>query len=110
MSSTATLTRAIGLTAPTPGTLLTGQLLIALVPTVIFAIYVKTLGRPMFILLLLVMVLLATTELGTDSWIADIMRTVLQSPTLGTLFLVWTSLSGVWIGMAASVGCPPTAC
>ena len=36
--------------------------------------------------------LLATTELGTDSWIADIMRTVLQSPTLGTLFLVWTSL------------------
>jgi MFS family permease len=44
------------------------------------------------VLLLLVMVLLATTELGTDSWIADIMRTVLQSPTLGTLFLVWTSL------------------
>ena len=46
----------------------------------------------MFVLLLLVMVLLATTELGTDSWISDIMRTVLQSPTLGTLFLVWTSL------------------
>jgi MFS family permease len=45
----------------------------------------------MFFLLLLVMVLLATTELGTDSWIADIMRTVLGSPTLGTLFLVWTS-------------------
>src|SRR5207249_603169 len=47
---------------------------------------------PIFVLLLLVMVLLATTELGTDSWIADIMRTVLKSPTLGTLFLVWTSL------------------
>ena len=45
----------------------------------------------MFVLLLLVMVLLATTELGTDSWISDIMRTVLGSPTLGTLFLVWTS-------------------
>ncbi len=51
----------------------------------------KTFGRPMFVLLLLVMVLLATTELGTDSWISDIMRTVLGSPTLGTLFLVWTS-------------------
>jgi MFS family permease len=74
---------------PTFGLL--AQLGIALVPTVLFAIYVQTLGRPMFILLLLVMVLLATTELGTDSWIADIMRTVLASPTLGTLFLVWTS-------------------
>jgi MFS family permease len=67
-------------------------LLIALVPTIAFALYVKSVGRPMFILLLLIMVLLATTELGTDSWIADIMRTVLGSPTLGTLFLVWTSL------------------
>ena len=71
---------------------LTAQALLALVPTVLFAFYVKTFGRPMFFLLLLVMVLLATTELGTDSWIADIMRTVLGSPTLGTLFLVWTSL------------------
>lgn len=71
---------------------LAAQLLIAVVPTILFALYVKTLGRPMFILLLLVMVLLATTELGTDSWISDIMRTVLASPTLGTLFLVWTSL------------------
>jgi MFS family permease len=68
------------------------QLGIALVLSLIFASYVRSVGRPMFILLLLVMVLLATTELGTDSWISDIMRTVLESPTLGTLFLVWTSL------------------
>ena len=68
------------------------QLGIALVIALLFASYVRTFGRPMFILLLLIMVLLATTELGTDSWISDIMRTVLQSPTLGTLFLVWTSL------------------
>jgi MFS family permease len=67
------------------------QAMIALLPTLAFALYVKSFGRPMFFLLLLVMVLLATTELGTDSWIADIMRTVLGSPTLGTLFLVWTS-------------------
>jgi MFS family permease len=71
---------------------LMAQLGMALVPTLLFAAYVRSLGRPMFILLLLIMVLLATTELGTDSWIADIMRTVLASPTLGTLFLVWTSL------------------
>jgi MFS family permease len=68
------------------------QLAIAAVPTIAFALYVKSFGRPMFVLLLLVMILLATTELGTDSWIADIMRSVLSSPTLGTLFLVWTSL------------------
>ena len=67
------------------------QLGIALALALAFAWYVRSVGRPMFILLLVVMVLLATTELGTDSWIADIMRTVLASPTLGTLFLVWTS-------------------
>jgi MFS family permease len=71
---------------------LTAQLGMSILPTLAFAAYVQSFGRPMFVLLLLVMVLLATTELGTDSWIADIMRTVLQSPTLGTLFLVWTSL------------------
>jgi len=64
----------------------------ALVPTAIFAAIVKSFGRPMFVFLLLVMFLLATTELGTDSWIADIMRSVLRSPTKGTLFLVYTSL------------------
>jgi MFS family permease len=71
---------------------LAAQLGIALVVTLLFAAYVRSFGRPMFILLLLIMVLLATTELGTDSWISDIMHTVLESPTLGTLFLVWTSL------------------
>ena len=64
----------------------------ALVPTVLFALYVRSFGRPMFVFLLLVMFLLATTELGTDSWIADIMRAVLQDPHKGTLFLVYTSL------------------
>lgn len=68
------------------------QLGLALIPTALFATYVKSFGRPMFFFLMLIMVLLATTELGTDSWIADIMRSVLESPTQGTLFLVWTSL------------------
>ena len=78
--------------AGVPSISLITQALFALIPTALFALYVRSFGRPMFFLLLLVMVLLATTELGTDSWIADIMRTVLGSPTLGTLFLVWTSL------------------
>ena len=66
-------------------------LVVALIPTVIFALVVRTFGRPMFVFLLLVMFLLATTELGTDSWIADIMRSVLNNQNQGTLFLVYTS-------------------
>jgi hypothetical protein len=64
---------------------------VALIPTIIFGVTVRTLGRPMFVFLLFVMFLLATTEIGTDSWISDIMRSVLGSPTKGTLFLVYTS-------------------
>jgi hypothetical protein len=37
------------------------------------------------------MFLLATTELGTDSWIQDIMRSTLDSKYWGTLFLVYIS-------------------
>lgn len=67
------------------------QLGLAVIPTAVFGISVRTFGRPVFVILLLVMFLLATTELGTDSWISDIMRSVLGSPTMGTLFLVYTS-------------------
>jgi MFS family permease len=35
---------------------------------------VQSAGRPMYILMLLVMLLLATTELGTDGWIKDLMK------------------------------------
>ncbi len=38
-----------------------------------FGFYVRSAGRPLFIFLLLIMFPLATTELGTDSWIVDLM-------------------------------------
>jgi MFS family permease len=63
----------------------------AVVPAVLFAIPIRSFGRPMFVFLLLVMFLLATTELGTDSWIQDIMGSVLQNKMLGTLFIVYTA-------------------
>ncbi|MEX0610929.1 MAG: MFS transporter [Pirellulales bacterium] len=66
-------------------------LLAAIVPAVLFAIFIPSFGRPIFVFLLLVMFLLATTELGTDGWIQDIMRSVLNDPTKGTLFLVYTA-------------------
>jgi MFS family permease len=51
--------------------------------------YVKSLGRPMFIFLLIVMIPLATTELGVDSWVTDLM-----GPAMGKYapwLLVYTS-------------------
>lgn len=38
-----------------------------------FGLYVKSLGRPIFVILLLIMIPLATTELGTDAWITPLM-------------------------------------
>jgi hypothetical protein len=52
---------------------------------------IKSFGRPMFVFLMLVMFLLATTELGTDGWIQDIMGSVLKSKYLGPMFLIYTS-------------------
>lgn len=66
-------------------------LLVSIVPAAVFAFYVRSFGRPMFIFLLLIMFLLATTELGTDGWIQDIMGTVLKNKTTGAWFLIYTS-------------------
>jgi MFS family permease len=41
--------------------------------TIGYGVYVRSLGRPLFIFLLFIMMPLATTELGTDSWITDLM-------------------------------------
>lgn len=59
------------------------------IATIGYGFYVKSLGRPLFIILLLVMIPLATTELGTDSWV-----TALMTPELGKhagWLLVYTS-------------------
>lgn len=67
-------------------------ILIALL-TGAFGIYVKALGQPLFILLLLVMFPLATTELGTDSWIVDLMSFEMNSLSLQAgWILVYTAL------------------
>jgi MFS family permease len=66
---------------------------IALVPTAIFAIKIRSFGRPMFVFLLFVMVLLSTTELGTDSWVAALMTPVLKrfGDNAGNWVLIYTS-------------------
>ncbi len=53
----------------------------------------KEMVRPMFLLLVLIMIPLAITELGTDSWISDMMQPVMQTFKLdGGWMLVYTSL------------------
>ena len=66
---------------------------IALVPTALFAARIRSFGRPMFIFLMFVMILLATTEIGTDSWIAALMTPVLKDfgSNAGNWVLIYTS-------------------
>lgn len=46
---------------------------VILLVTTLFGLYTKSLGKPLFLILLLIMIPLAITELGTDSWITDLM-------------------------------------
>jgi len=66
---------------------------LAAVPTLAFAVVYKSFGRPMFVFLLLVMILLATTELGVDSWITNLMTPVLAKYSVygGLYLLMYTS-------------------
>jgi MFS family permease len=63
------------------------------VPTLYFAFQFRAFGRPMFIFLLFSMILLATTELGTESWISDLLTPGLQgfSAHAGTWVFIYTS-------------------
>ncbi len=54
-----------------------GIAILTVLPTLVFAMVSKKAGRPIFLLMLAIMVLLATTELGVDSWV-----TALMSPEL----------------------------
>lgn len=65
---------------------------IILLITIAFGLYTRSLGQPLFILLLLIMVPLAITELGTDSWITDLMTPAMSEIGLQAGWvLVYTS-------------------
>lgn len=65
------------------------SLIIAVVVAIAFFAGFKSLGRPMFVFLLLVMIFLATTELGVDSWVTDLMTPVFKQ--YAGWILVYTS-------------------
>ena len=51
-----------------------GMTIVMAVLVVAYFAYTRAAGRPMYVFLLLVMILLAITELGTDTWIKDLMK------------------------------------
>jgi len=53
------------------------KFMVAAVLILIYSLYVRKLGHPLFIFLLLIMLPLATTELGTDSWITELVNPVM---------------------------------
>lgn len=73
--------------------ILIARLVIVAVLTGAFGAYVHAPGRPIFIFLLLIMIPLATTELGTDSWITSLMEPEMTRFNLNPGWvLVYTSL------------------
>lgn len=68
------------------------NIVIILVLVGAFAAYTKSLGQPLFIFLLFIMMPLATTELGTDSWITPLMEGEMGKLGLNAAWvLVYTS-------------------
>jgi len=88
---------------PTGHTFLTA-VAYALLPTLFFAFHCRAFGRPMFIFLLLVMILLAATELGTGNWIPAMLTPVLKSlgTNAGNWVLVYTS--AIMLGLRLFAG------
>lgn len=54
------------------------NIIVTLAITAVFGFFVRSVGQPLFIILLLIMLPLATAELGTDSWISDLMSSVMN--------------------------------
>jgi MFS family permease len=66
---------------------------IGVLMVVAFGLYTRSIGRPLLIFLLIIMMPLATTEIGTDGWITSIMDGVAKSGDFHSgWILVYTSV------------------
>jgi MFS family permease len=78
------------------------NIIVTIVIVTLFGFYVKSPGQPLFIFLLLIMIPLAVAELGTDSWISDLM-----APEMGKIgiqsgwILIYTSTIMVILRVSA---------
>lgn len=70
----------------------TVQIAVIVVLVGAYGAYVRSLGSPLFIFLLIIMIPLATTELGTDSWITPLMEGSMAELNLPAVsVLIYTS-------------------
>ncbi|GAA4324574.1 MFS transporter [Mucilaginibacter gynuensis] len=70
----------------------TVNIIVTLAIVGLFGLYVRSFGQPLFVLMLLIMLPLAITELGTDSWISDLMGPEMAKIGLqGGWLLIYTS-------------------
>lgn len=62
--------------------------------TISVAVYwIRSFGKPLFLILMLIMIPLATTELGTDSWIIDLMSPEIERIGLNRAWiLIYTAI------------------
>ena len=68
------------------------QIAVAVALVIAFGAYVQALGRPMLFVLMLIMMPLATTEIGTDGWITSLMEPAMAAMNLHPAWvLVYTS-------------------
>ncbi len=68
------------------------NLAIIILITILFGLYTRSFGQPLFVILLIIMIPLAVTELGTDSWITDLMTPAMTKIGLQAgWILVYTS-------------------
>ena len=66
--------------------------IITIAATGAFGYYTKSLGKPLFIIMLLIMIPLAITELGVDSWISSLMEGEMKKMSIsGGWVLIYTS-------------------
>ena len=68
-----------------------------------YGLYVRSVGKPLFLFFMLLMIPLAVTELGTDSWITSLMEPELASVGFSPLWvLVYTSLIMVLMRLSSA--------
>lgn len=78
------------------------NVIVTLAIVTFFGFYVRSVGQPLFIILLLLMLPLAITELGTDSWISDLMTPAMSKIGLsGGWILIYTSAIMVILRLSA---------
>jgi MFS family permease len=65
---------------------------LTLLITIAFAVYTRSFGRPIMAFLIIIMMPLATTEIGTDSWISGLMEKPMEAAGRNPVWvLVYTS-------------------